>query len=33
MAQFFLSVIRFWYEPGRASKTWQKFRIVVIHST
>ncbi|MEG5163775.1 AAA-like domain-containing protein [Microcoleus sp. AT3-A2] len=33
IAQDFLSVIRFWYEQARASTTWQKLRIVVIHST
>ncbi|MEG4116322.1 AAA-like domain-containing protein [Microcoleus sp. N9_B4] len=33
IAQDFLSVIRFWYEQGRASITWKKLRIVVIHST
>ncbi|MEG4489141.1 AAA-like domain-containing protein [Microcoleus sp. D2_18a_B4] len=33
IAQDFLSLIRFWYEQARASKTWQKLRIVVIHST
>ncbi|MEG4149098.1 AAA-like domain-containing protein [Microcoleus sp. Pol12B5] len=33
IAQDFLSILRFWYEQARASKTWQKLRIVVIHST
>ncbi|MEG4508092.1 AAA-like domain-containing protein [Microcoleus sp. F6_B4] len=33
IARDFLSVIRFWYEQARASKTWQKLRVVVIYST
>ncbi|MEO6862240.1 MAG: AAA-like domain-containing protein [Microcoleus sp.] len=33
IAQEFLPLLRFWYEQARASETWQKLRIVVIHST
>lgn len=33
IAREFLPLLRFWYEQARASETWQKLRIVVIHST
>ena len=33
IAQEFLPLLRFWYEQARQSETWQKLRIVVIHST
>ena len=33
IAQEFLPLLRFWYEQARASETWQKLRITVIHST
>lgn len=33
IAQEFLPLLRFWYEQARQSETWEKLRIVVIHST
>ena len=33
IAQDFLALLRFWYEQGKRSQTWQKLRLVMAHST
>ena len=33
IAQDFLSMLRFWHEQAKQDKTWEKLRIVVVHTT
>lgn len=33
LANDFLSMLRFWHEMARAVETWQKLRLVIVHST
>lgn len=33
IAQDFLPMLRFWHEQGQAVETWQKLRLIVVHST